>query len=69
MPCLSGFELYSRWVPLPTENHRQHASRGGYGSKGSTACCDCTVTLPTKRQQAVLRRTFLARFSLTLFEN
>ena len=36
-------------------------SRGGYGSKGNTACCDCTATLPTKRQQAVLRRTFLSR--------
>ena len=39
-----------------TENHRQHPA-----VVGSTACCDCTATLPTKRQQAVRRRTFLTR--------
>ena len=39
-----------------------------FGFEGSSACCDCTATLPMKRQQAVRRRTFLIRVQ-TLFAN
>ena len=44
------------WKPLS-------ASRGGYGSKGSTACCNCTATLPTTQQQAVLQELPWPAFS------
>ena len=54
---LSIYRFFRLTTPGPLST-----SRGGYGSKGNTACCNCTATLPTKRQQAVLRRTFLTRF-------
>ena len=44
---------------LPHDCKPLSASHCGYGSKGSTACCECTATLPTKRQQAVLWITSL----------
>ena len=41
MLCLSGFELYSRWVPLPKQ---KHVNVCGIQYEGSNSYCETHVS-------------------------